>query len=68
MFSLPQTGYKEKDTVLLDQERSDKETKSERSKSPLSFPKGKKRKANGTGSSSEDSNDGVGMWCKSLSR
>lgn len=55
-------GYKE--TTASDSEKSDKESKSERSRSPVGVPKGKKRKVNGTASGSEDSNDGVGSFLK----
>lgn len=60
-------GYK--DTASSDSERSDKEACSkttERSRSPNGCPsKLKKRKTNGAGSGSEDSNDGVGSYLKS---
>ena len=55
-----QVGYKE--ATASDSEKSDKECKSERSRSPLGVTKGKKRKVNGTASGSEDSNDGVGTF------
>ncbi|KAL4227030.1 Histone-lysine N-methyltransferase ezh1 [Mactra antiquata] len=61
-------GYKEKDSTASDSEKSDKEQKHERSKSPVGFPKGKKRKMNSTGSGSEDSNDGVGSFLKTKYR
>ncbi|XP_060574503.1 histone-lysine N-methyltransferase EZH2-like [Ruditapes philippinarum] len=57
-------GYKEKEVSVSDSEKSDKECKTERSKSPVGMIKGKKRKTNGTGSGSEDSNDGVGSIMK----
>ena len=58
VFIYVQVGYKEKD--VSDSEKSDKDCRAERSKSPVGIPKGKKRKLNGTGSGSEDSNDGLG--------